>query len=280
VFPASNQAAPTSIRLGFAGAGNMAAAMARGWARGREDGSKSSAVSIESITFADAGSGRAAELATELGGETVGRVGDLAERANVLVLAMKPAALDEVASELNSELRGDTPLAISVLAGVSLERLDTAFPGLGVLRAMPNIPVEVRQGVICYVPPSGDLPAGGDPRIELLGLLGTTVAVDEDQIEAATAVMSCSPAYVALMSEALVAAGEREGLGDQVAHELVIDAVAGTAELLRNRDPEAIRHAVASPGGATEAGLDALAERDLEAAIYAAVQASLERMRQ
>ena len=102
------------------------------------------------------------------------------------------------------------------------------------------------------------------------------VPVAENQIEAAGAVMSCSPAYIALVSEALAAAGRDEGLDAELSHQLVVDALAGTAELLRSRDPAAIRHAVASPGGATEAGLDALAERDLEAAIHEAVEASLE----
>jgi pyrroline-5-carboxylate reductase len=98
-------------------------------------------------------------------------------------------------------------------------------------------------------------------------------------MDAATAVMSCSPAYIALVAEALAGAGADADLSASLAHELVVDSLAGTAELLRRRDPEAIRRAVASPGGATEAGLEALAERDLEAAVHEAVRASLERMR-
>jgi pyrroline-5-carboxylate reductase len=91
--------------------------------------------------------------------------------------------------------------------------------------------------------------------------------------------MSCSPAYIALVSEALATAGEAEGLDAALSHQLVVDTLAGTAELLQTRDSAAIRHAVASPGGATEAGLDVLAKRDLEAAVREAVEASLERMR-
>jgi pyrroline-5-carboxylate reductase len=81
-----------------------------------------------------------------------------------------------------------------------------------------------------------------------------------------------------LVSEALADAGQREGLDPALSHELVVDALAGTAELLRSRDPAAVRRAVASPGGATEAGLDVLAEREMVAAIHEAVEASLERM--
>jgi pyrroline-5-carboxylate reductase len=256
------------MRIGFAGAGNMAAAMARGWA-GAEP-------RPEALLFTDAGSGRAVQLAQEVGGEAVSGIRELPSRSDVIVLATKPSALDAVAAELG----GAVPPLISVLAGVSVARLEEAFPGVPTLLAMPNLPVEVRRGVTCYVPPKGRHDDRLNPLLELLAELGTIVAVAEDQLEAAGAVMSCSPAYVALVSEALARAGEREGLDSRLAHEVVVDALAGTAELLRSRDPEAIRRAVASPGGATEAGLDALAERDLEAAVQEAVEASLERMRQ
>jgi pyrroline-5-carboxylate reductase len=255
------------MRIGFAGAGNMAAAMARGWAGSEQP--------PEAMLFADAGSGRAAQLAREVGGEAVSGAGELPSRSEVIVLAMKPAALDTVVAELED----DVPPLISVLAGVPVSRLEEAFPGVPVVQAMPNVPVEVRRGVTCYVPPRAGQRDELQPLLELLGMLGTMVPVEEDKIEAAGAVMSCSPAYIALVEEALAAAGEAEGLDGKLSHQLVVDALAGTAELLRSRDPEAIRHAVASPGGATEAGLAALAERDLEAAIHAAVQASMERMR-
>jgi pyrroline-5-carboxylate reductase len=252
------------MRIGFAGAGNMAAAMARGWAGADKP--------PEAMLFADAGSGRAAELAQELGGEAVG-VAELPERSDVIVLAVKPKALAEVADALGGEL----PPLVSVLAGVRVAQLADALPGQTVVRAMPNVAVEVRRGVVCYV--AG---AAGDAERGLTGLLaqlGTLVAIDEEAMDAATAVMSCSPAYLALVAEALARAGADAGLSASLAHELVADTLAGTAELLRERDPEAIRHAVASPGGATEAGLEALAERDFEAAVHEAVRASLERMR-
>ena len=245
----------------------MAAAMARGWARAQ--------LRPEAMLFADSGSGRAAQLAQELGGEVVSELAELPSRSDVIVLAVKPAALDAVAGELE----GKAPSLISVLAGVSESRLEQAFPGVPAVVAMPNVPVEVRRGVICFVPPREERRDELGPALDLLGMLGAMVPVAEDQIEAAGAVMSCSPAYIALVSEALAAAGTDEGLEAGLSHELVVDALAGTSELLRRRDPAAIRHAVASPGGATEAGLDALAERDLEAAIHEAVHASLERMR-
>jgi pyrroline-5-carboxylate reductase len=93
------------------------------------------------------------------------------------------------------------------------------------------------------------------------------------------AIMSCSPAYVALFAEALAEAGVREGLDRELAMELVTGTLTGTAELLGVREPADIRSRVAPPGGATEAGLQALADGGLTDAVDAAVTASLERFR-
>lgn len=256
------------MRIGFAGAGNMAAAMARGWAASRPQGP-------EEMLFCDLDDARAAAVAAEVGGETRTTLPELRADSDVLLLAVKPAALDAVASELD----GDAPAILSVLAATPLEHLSAAFPDAPLLRAMPNQPVEVRLGVVCHPPPAR---MQDDLAAELLGLLellGVRVELEERLIEAAMAVMSCSPAYVALFAEALAAAGAREGLEPMIAGALVADSLKGAAELLRNRDPEAIRSAVASPGGATHAGLQALHERGFERAVDAAVEASLERFR-
>src|SRR5204863_7366849 len=122
---------------------------------------------------------------------------------------------------------------LSVLAATPVARLAAAFPGVPLLRVMPNQPVEVRSGVICHPPPiemANDL-AGR--LFALLDLLGSRVELDEGLIEAAMAVMSCAPAYVALFAEALADAGIREGLDPDLAGELVVDTLSGTAELLR-----------------------------------------------
>jgi pyrroline-5-carboxylate reductase len=112
-----------------------------------------------------------------------------------------------------------------------------------------------------------------------LSTLGRIVEISEKDFDAATAVMGCSPAYLALALEAIADAGAADGLEPQLARELVVGAAAGTAELLRRHDPAELRKAVASPGGATEAGLDALDREEAAAAFRAAVEASLERMR-
>lgn len=243
--------------IGFCGSGSMAAAMARGWAE-----------EIGGMLFTDAGSGRAADLAADLGGEAVDSNAELAERADVVVLAVKPARLEEAAAEL-----AGAGTVVSLLGATPLERVEAAFPGADVVRVMPNVAVEVRRGVLCV--------AGAEaPELrQLLGLLGHVVELPDEDFDAATAVMGCAPAYLALAVEAIADAGSDDGLDEELARQLVVETTAGTAELLRIRHPADLRTAVASPGGSTEAGLEALDQEGAREAFEAAVRASLERMR-
>jgi pyrroline-5-carboxylate reductase len=243
--------------VGFVGSGNMAAAIARGWAD-----------EFEGMLFSDSGSGRARALAGELGGEVASNE-EIARRADLVLLAVKPNKLEEVAPQLR-----EAKEVVSVLAAVPLERLEAALPDAEhVLRVMPNVGVEVRQGVLCV---AGSASEGAR---EKLGLLGWVVDLAEKDFDAATAVMGCSPAYLALVVEAIADAGAADGLDPDLARQLVVETAAGTAELLRSHSPAEVRKAVASPGGSTEKGLEALDREGARQAFVAAVEASLERMR-
>ncbi len=243
--------------VGFVGSGSMAAAMARGWAG-----------EIEGMLFTDSGSGRASELAGAVRGEAVESNRELGERADLVVLAVKPAKLPEIGAELDG-----AQAIVSLLGATSLASVEAAFPGAEVARVMPNVAVEVRQGVLCV---AGSLSAEVRGMLETLGHL---VDLPDSEFDAATAVMGCAPAYLALAVEALADAGAEAGLDPELARELVVETTAGTAELLRRRHPADVRKAVASPGGSTEAGLEALDREGGRAAFEAAVRASLERMR-
>ncbi len=235
----------------------MAAAMARGL---RDD--------VDGMLFTDSGSGRAEALAGELGGEAVDTNRELAERADVVVLAVKPAKLAEAAAQMQG-----AKAVVSLLGATSLERVRQAFPSAEVLRVMPNVGVEVRRGVLCMA---------GVADAELRSLLeglGHLVELPDGEFDTATAVMGCAPAYLALAVEAIADAGAAAGLDEELARELVVETAAGTAELLRTRHPADVRRAVASPGGSTEAGLEALDREGAREAFEAAVGASLERMR-
>jgi pyrroline-5-carboxylate reductase len=244
--------------VGFIGSGSIAAAMARGWVG-----------AVDKMLFTDSGSGRAEELAAEVDGGSVGSNAELAEASDAVVLAVKPARMAEVTAEIGDIAK---PL-VSLLGATSLESVRAAFPNADVFRVMPNVAVEVRRGVLCV---SG----GESAKVRaLLDLLGKTVDLPDEQFDAATAVMGCAPAYLALVVEALADAGADAGLDEALARELVVETAAGTAELLESHDPAELRRAVASPGGSTEAGLAALDGEGARDAFAAAVRASLERMR-
>jgi pyrroline-5-carboxylate reductase len=245
------------VIVGFIGSGSMAAAMARGWAG-----------EFEEMLFSDSGSGRAKELAAEVGGEAVSN-GEIADRADLVVLAVKPNKLEEVAPQL-----GEAKEVVSVLAITTLAQLQAALPSAEhILRVMPNVGVEVRKGVFCV---AGSASSAGREKLDLLGHV---FEIGEEDFDAATAVMGCSPAYFALAAEAIAAAGVKDGLDPRLARELVAETAVGTAELLRRHDPAGLRKAVASPGGSTEAGLETLDREGARRAFEAAVEASLERMR-
>jgi pyrroline-5-carboxylate reductase len=245
--------------VGLIGAGNMARAMARGWG--------------EPVLCSDSGSGRARTLATELAGRAVDTNVEVAQGADVVVLAHKPAQLGTVAAEIASHAK----VVLSVLGGVDLARLQSAYPGTPVFRTMPNTPVEVRQGVICYAP--GDtVPSAVEAQVVgLLERLGTVVKLAERHIDAASAVMGVGPAYQALLAEAQVDAGVRHGLPPALASALVADTMSGTAALLaaRGYDTLAVRREVTSPGGSTARGLAALERAGVRAAFQDAADGVL-----
>jgi pyrroline-5-carboxylate reductase len=243
--------------VGFCGSGNMAAAIARGWAD-----------RWDRMLFSDADAEKARRLAAELDGEAVESNGELAERADVVVLAVKPGALRQAAAEL-----AGARSVVSILGATSLESVEAAFPDAQVGRVMPNVAVEVGGGVLCV---AGDFA----PEVrESLGLLGSVVELSDSQFDVATALMGCSPAYFALVAEALADAGVAAGLDAGLVEELVTGAAAGSGALMRIRPPADVRVAVTSPGGSTEAGLDALEREGARQAFEAAVRASLERMK-
>ena len=247
------------MTIGIIGAGNIAGALARGWG--------------EPVLISDAGSGRAQRLVAELGGEALTSNAEVAERAELLVLCHKPAQLDAVAEEI----AGQAFAVVSVLGGTTLEDLRRAYPDAQVARAMPNTPAEVRRGVTCLAEDPAADPAFLALVHELFGRVGAVVTLPERLMGAATGLSGVFPAYVALVAEAQVDAGVRHGLPPATAAMIVIDALAGSAELLRARDGDTLRmrREVASPGGSTARGLAALERAGLRTAFSDAIDAVL-----
>lgn len=283
------------MQVGLIGCGNMARAMARGWER--------------PVLCFDPVAERAQALARETGGKALASNAAVAERSDLVVLCHKPAQLHDVAEEV-------APCAnavASILAATPLPALREAYPGLPVYRFLPSLPAEVRRGAVVQAadpvdepwgPPAGDEDAGesahertgeaagarareivaGDPLDAydsgvraLFAELGTLVVLDDALVDVAMGLMSCAPAYMALVAEAQVDAGVRRGIPSEQASTLVTETLAGTAELLRRRDHDtlAVRREVASPGGTTARGLAALERGGVRAAFSDALDAVL-----
>lgn len=247
------------MRIGLIGAGNMARALARGWG--------------EPVICADPVAERAQQLAAELGGQALASNAEVAQAADLVVLCHKPAQLGEVALEVAPHARA----VASILAGTTVAQLRDAYPGTPVYRFLPSTPVEVRLGAV--VQAANDLQdekMDGDVAA-LFGRLGRLVLLEERLVDVAMGLMSCAPAYVALIAEAQVDAGVRHGLRAEQASELVVQTLAGTAELLRTReyDTLAARREVTSPGGITARGLAALERGGIRTAFDDALDAVL-----
>jgi pyrroline-5-carboxylate reductase len=239
------------VKIGLIGAGNMAGALARGWG--------------EPVLATDNGSGRAQALVDELGGEVCASNAELARRADLVVLGVKPYQLEAVATEIEPKR------VLSVLGGTTVAQLRAAFPDAEVYATMPNTPVAVRRGVI-VVAEETPLPAD---VLELLERVAVVVVLPEKLMGPATATTGVTPAYVALIAEAMVDAAVKHGLKADLATQLVIEVLAGSAALLERHggDTLAMRREVTSPGGSTARGLAALEEAGLRTAFLDAMEA-------
>ena len=238
--------------LGLIGSGNMARALARGW--------------NEPILATDSGSGRARKLVDEVGGEVVGSNAELAQRAGAVVLCHKPYQLEEIAAETAEHAHH----VISVLGGVSLAQLQAAYPNATVVSAIPNTPVEIRQGVTVIA----ENEAAEDARA-LFERVGHVFIVPERMMGAATATTGVTPAYVALLLEAHIDAAIKHGLPANIATDLAVETFAGSTALVRARggDTLGVRREVTSPGGSTARGLAALEAGGVRSAFEAAMKA-------
>jgi pyrroline-5-carboxylate reductase len=252
------------MKLGLIGAGNMASALARGIG--------------EPVFVYDIDPEKAGTLAESLGGEAVGSNAELAERADVVVLCHKPKQLDEVAAEVGGRAR----VVASILAATSTDQLAAAYPGAAIYRFIPNMAAEVGRGVLCYVPGPGASDGPEDEILELMRRAGAVIRLeDEPLIEPAMALMSCGPAFMALVAESFAEAGAAHGLDPGDAMRMVVETMGGTADYLAAHDYDGpgLRARVATPGGVTEKGLITLEERGLRDVCRAAVDTVVEATR-
>lgn len=199
-----------------------------------------------------------------------------------IVLAVKPQIFAAIASELSDLLNLHSqlpPAIISILAGVKLSQLETAFAGLPVIRAMPNTPATVGAGITAISLGCHAKDTHKQIAEQIFGAVGEVVEVSETLMDAVTGLSGSGPAYVAIMVEALADGGVAAGLPRAIAQKLALSTVKGTAQLLHETKmhPAELKDRVTSPGGTTIAGVTQLEQGGLRSALIQAVQAATKR---
>ena len=212
-------------------------------------------------------------MAQKYGVAVTGDNGQAISGKEVVVLAIKPQSMGEVAPGLRGKL-APGQLVISIIAGARVSTLTEALQHAGVVRVMPNTPAQIGEGISVWTTTNTVTEAQKEQTRTLLACLGREVYVtDEKYIDMATAVSASGPAYVFLIIEALIDGAVHVGMSRDMARELVVQTVLGSALFLRasGRHPAELRNMVTSPGGTTAEGLLQLEEGKLRAVLAQAV---------
>lgn len=199
--------------------------------------------------------------------------------AGLIILAVKPQVVD---AAITAELAAAMPpqaTVLSIMGSVDLAKLHQVVPGHAVIRVMPNTPLAVGAGMTAIAPDSKVSSEMIDAAKTIFGSCGEVEVVAESAIEAITAVSGCGPGYVFMLIDALADAGVNAGLPRALAIKLAAQTFAGSGKMVLETalHPAQLRDQVTSPGGTTIAGIHALENRGVRAAMYDAVLAVLER---
>jgi pyrroline-5-carboxylate reductase len=258
------------VKLVIVGAGKMGEALLAGllragWAKPEE------------IALSEPVAERREELAAKYPGV---HVADEPVAADGAIIAVKPAIVPEAAAAL---ARVGVGRVLSIAAGVSTATIEDALPaGTPVVRAMPNTPALVGVGAAAIAP--GTAATDGDVAWaeSILSAVGVVERVAEELLDAVTGLSGSGPAYVFLVAEAMIAAGDAVGLPHDTSVRLAIQTIMGAGRMLAEsgQTPEELRAAVSSPNGTTVAGLAVLDDREVREAFRAAIERATERSRE
>jgi pyrroline-5-carboxylate reductase len=207
---------------------------------------------------------------------------DAVAAADLAVLSVKPQDIDAVLAEIAPSVTGEHTL-LTVAAGVTTASIEAQLPdGARVVRAMPNAPALVHEGIAAIAGGRSATEADLALAEDALGHLGAVVRVAEYDLDAVTALSGSGPAYFALLAEAMIEAGLLLGLSREVSTRLVVQTMLGSALLLRDEQihPVELREAVTSPGGTTTRAIRELERSGVRAAFLNAINAATERSRE
>lgn len=199
------------------------------------------------------------------------------DQASTLLLAIKPQLFEPVTAQLST--KKSDQVVLSILAGVPLSRLESAFPGQPVVRSMPNTPATIGAGMTAIAAGQQAKPEHLQLARRIFTAVGEVVEVPEAMLDAVTGLSGSGPGYVAVMIEALIDGGVAAGLPRPIASQLAIQTVRGTAELLQTKGlhPAQLKDQVTSPGGTTIAGIARLEQAGFRSALIEAVKAAYHR---
>lgn len=262
------------IQIGIIGGGAMAEALIAGL-------TAQGTVPASCINVSEHKAMRCDELTRKYGVHAQVGAESFLPRIVVLILAVKPAAAAAAMQETAHLLRADA-LVLSIVAGFPIAALEAAYPQHPVVRAMPNTPLAVGEGMSAYA--CGTYAdEGAAARTEmLLNAAGRTVRVGEDELDAVTGLSGSGPAYAFLMLEALIEGGVAAGLKRGTAQALAAQTLRGAAQmaLTAQCSPADLRAAVTSPAGTTAAGLRILERAGVRSALIEAVLAAAARSKE
>ena len=263
--------------IGFIGGGNMAEALIKGIIG-------SGLYEAKNILVSDIRTERLEFLAKEYGIKTVRENDKLAEKAEIVVLSIKPQNMAEALESIKGSIDSGT-LVVSIAAGITTANIAAVLGEMAVVRVMPNTPALIGEGAGALFANDKAKPML-DKAKAIFAAVGEAVIVDnEDSIDAVTAVSGSGPAYYFLLTEAMIKAAQKLGLSAEVAKRLVLQTAKGAALLAAEADkdgqtPAELRRKVTSPGGTTEAAIKALTEGGFETLIETAIKSACNRSRE
>ncbi|NOU36006.1 MAG: pyrroline-5-carboxylate reductase [Kiritimatiellaceae bacterium] len=252
----------------FVGAGNMAEAIVSGMVTAQF-------CAPEKIIMTDVRPERLANLEDEYG-VSISTDNSVVKNAEIVVLAVKPQVMADVLKGIAPVLRSET-LVISIAAGIPTAKIEAALGGKRrVVRVMPNTPALVGQGASAIAAGTNADEADLEVTETILGCVGLTVRVKENELDAVTALSGSGPAYVFYLIEGMLAAAEKMGLDKETARRLALKTVEGSARLMADSGEaaDALRAKVTSKGGTTEAAIRSLDGAGVKAAVVQALLAA------
>ncbi len=254
---------------GFIGAGNMGGALATAACK-----------TTDRVIVADRDAAKTAALSAACGC-AVGDSAAVVQQSRFVFLGVKPQMLGAVAAELKP-LFTERVVIVSMLAGVSTERLAAELGDRPIIRIMPNTPAAIGEGMILYTANGAVTAEEKQAFVTLLTAAGQLDEIPETLIDAGSAVSGCGPAFVYLFIEALADAGVQCGLPRDKALQYAAQTVCGAGRMAvtDGRHPAALKDAVCSPGGSTIEGVHALEDGAFRGVVMDAVQASFERTKE